>query len=125
MVPFSTSWKKSKQPRKQRKYTYNAPFHTKHRFVGAHLSPELRKKYGQRSVHLRKGDTVKILRGRFKGKTGKVDRIDLKNTKAYIQGIEIEKKDGSKARYPIHPSKLLVISLELDDKKRKLKLIKK
>lgn len=119
---FSTSWKASKQPRKQRKYRYNAPLHVRHKFMGAHLSPELRKKYGKRSIPLRKGDTVKVLRGKFKGRTGKINRVDLKNTRVYIQGIDIEKKDGSKTSYPIHPSNLLVTSLELDDKERKLKI---
>lgn len=125
MKQFSISWKRSKQPRKQRKYLYNAPLHVRQKFIGTHLSPELRKRYGRRSIPLRKGDVVKVLRGRFKGKTGKIDRVDLKNTKAYIQGIGIEKKDGSKVPYPIHPSKLLITSLELDDKKRKLKVMQK
>lgn len=125
MKQFSISWKRSKQPRKQRKYLYNAPLHVRQKFIGSHLSPELRKRYGRRSIPLRKGDVVKVLRGGFKGKTGKIDRVDLKKTKAYIQGIGIEKKDGSKVPYPIHPSKLLITSLELDDKKRKLKVMQK
>lgn len=93
--------------------------------MAAHLSPELRKKYGKRSIPLRKGDTVKVMRGKFKGKSGRIDRVDLKNTRVYIQGVEIEKKDGSKILYPIQPSKLLLTSLELDDKKRKLKVVQK
>lgn len=125
MKEFSKSWKRSKQPRKQRKYRYYAPLHVRHKFMGAHLSLELRKRYGKRSIPLRKGDTVKVLRGKFKGKTGKINRVDLKNTRVYIQGIDVEKKDGSKAPFPIHPSNLLVTSLELDDKERKSKLMKK
>ena len=125
MAEFSKSWKRSKQPRKQRKYVYNAPLHMKQKLMGAHLSPELRKKHGTRSAPLRKGDTVKILRGKFKARTGKVDRIDLKKTKAYIHGIDVQKKDGSKSPYPIHPSNLMITALELDDKKRKAKLVQK
>ena len=70
---FSGSWVKSKQPRKQRKYRYNAPLHIRQKFVGAHLSRELRKKYGKRSASLRKGDNVKIMRGQFRNKSGKVE----------------------------------------------------
>ena len=115
---FSKSWKKSKQPRKQRKYRYNAPLHIRQKFVNVHLSKELKDKYKTRNVMLRKGDKVKIERGQFKKKSGTVDRIDLKKTKVYINGIEVLKKDGTKTVYPIHPSNLIITELSLDDKKR-------
>ena len=76
---FSTSWKSSKQPRKQRKYVYNAPNHIKKKLVSTTLSKELRKNYGKRNVPIRKGDKIKVLRGQFKGKTGEVTKVDLKN----------------------------------------------
>nr|AJS11980.1 50S ribosomal protein L24P [uncultured archaeon] len=115
---FSSSWIKSKQPRKQRKYRYNAPLHIKQKFVGAHLSKELHKKYGKRSMNVRKGDSVKIMRGQFKNKTGKVEEVNLKKTLAYVSGIEIAKRDGTKARFPIHPSNLMITELNMDDKMR-------
>ena len=115
---FSNKWIKSKQPRKQRKYSYNAPLHIKGRFMAAHLSKELMKKYNRRSIKVRKGDKVTILRGQFKKKTNRIERIDLKETKVYIAGVEMVKKDGTKILYPIHPSNLIVTELNLDDKKR-------
>lgn len=118
MKKFSTKLKKSKQPRKQRRYQYNAPLHIKQKFVHAHLSKELRKKYNKRNVGLKKEDSVKILRGQFKGKTGKVDKIDLKKGKAIIIGVEIVKKDGSKVAYPITISNLIITELNVEDRKR-------
>ena len=115
---FSKTWKKSKQPRKQRKYRYNAPLNIKNKFLGCHLSKELREKYKKRNMTIRKGDSVKVLRGQFKGKTGKIDRVDIKKSKVYITGIDITKKDGTKALYPIHPSNLIINELNLEDKKR-------
>ena len=115
---FSSSWIKSKQQRKQRKYRYNAPLHIKQKFVGAHLSKELHKKYGKRSMNVRKGDSVKIMRGQFKNKTGKIEEVGLKKIRAYVSGIEFVKKDGTKSRYPIHPSNLMITELNLDDKMR-------
>jgi len=115
---FSNKWIKSKQPRKQRKYSYNAPLHIKGKFMAAHLSKELIKKYNRRSIKVRKGDKVTILRGQFRKKTNKIERIDLKETKVYIAGVEMVKKDGTKVMYPIHPSNLVVTELNLDDKKR-------
>jgi len=115
---FSSEWIRSKQPRKQRKYRYNAPLHIKGKFMAAHLSKELNKKYNRRSIKVRKGDKVTILRGQFRKKTGRIEKIDLKKTKTYIAGIEMIKKDGTKVLYPIHPSNLVVTELNLDDKKR-------
>ena len=115
---FSSSWIKSKQPRKQRKYRHNAPLHIKQKFVSVHLSKELRKKYSKRSMNLRKGDSVKVARGQFKNKTGKVGEVSVKKTSVYINGIEIVKKDGTKARYPINPSNLIITEMSMDDKMR-------
>ena len=115
---FSREWIRSKQPRKQRKYNYNAPLHIKGKFMAAHLSKDLMKKYNRRSIRLRKGDKVILLRGQFKKKKGNVERVDLKKSKVYISGVEMIKKDGTKVFYPIHPSNLVVTELNLDDKKR-------
>ena len=118
MKKFSTEWKSSKQPGKQRKFRLNAPLHIKHKFMGAHLSAALRKKHGKRAVAIRREDKVKVLRGQFKGHVGKVDRVDVKKTKVYVRGVEITKKDGTKAFYPIHPSNLMIMELNLSDKRR-------
>jgi large subunit ribosomal protein L24 len=115
---FSTKWKSSKQVRKQRKYRYNAPLHAKQKFVHAHLSKELKKKYKTRNLGLRKGDKVKVVRGQFRKHAGNVERIDLKKTKVYVSGIEVTKKDGSKTTYPIDPSNVVITELNLDDKVR-------
>lgn len=121
---FSKTWNSSVQPRKQRKYRYNAPIHVRTSFLSVNLSKPLREKYGTRNFNLRKGDKVKILRGNFKSKEGVVEQVDIKNQKVYISKIEITKKDGSKARVPQNPSNLQIIDLKLDDKKRKEKLAK-
>ena len=115
---FSSSWIKSKQPRKQRKYRHNAPLHIRQKLVSAHLSKELHKKHNKRSINLKKGDGVKISRGQFRNKTGKIEEVNLKKTVVYVSGIEVAKRDGTKTRYPIHPSNLIVTELNMDDKMR-------
>ncbi len=117
---FSTHWKNSTQRRKQRKYQYNAPLHIRQKFVNVHLSPELRKKHNTRSIQVRKDDKVKVLRGTFKGKSGKVERVDLKKSKIFITGIEIIKKEGSKVAYGISPSNLMITEISTTDKKRRI-----
>jgi large subunit ribosomal protein L24 len=115
---FSVSWKASSQPRKQRKYRENAPLHLRHKFMASHLSPELKKKHGKRAMTVRKDDRVKIMRGQFKGTSSKIERVDLKKTRVYVKGAEVTKKDGTKAFYPLHPSNLMILELNLSDKKR-------
>ncbi len=115
---ISTAWKRSKAPRKQRKYRYMAPLHLKQKLMRAHLSKELRNKYSKRSLTLRKGDKVKVAVGQFKGKMTKVEMIDLKKGKVYLEGVDLIKKDGSKTKYLVEPSNLIITELNLDDKKR-------
>lgn len=122
---WTSSWKSSKKPKKQRKYRTNAPLHIRQKMMGCHLSPELRKKYGIRAVSIRKGDKVMIMSGSFRKKTGKVDDVNLKWMKVTITGIEVAKKDGSKVKPYFHPSNLMITELELGDKRREDNLKKK
>ena len=125
MKPFSKSWKSSKNPKKQRKYMLKSPIHIKHKFAHSHLSKELRKKYHKRSLGLRKGDKVKIITGNFRKQEGRVDNINIKKTRVFVNGIETTKKDGSKKMLPLHPSNLLITELNLDDKWRQKLLERK
>ena len=116
---WSRHWIRSKQPRKQRKYLYNAPLHIRRKLFVSPLSKELREKLNRRNVVIRVGDKVKIERGDFRGKEGVVFYIDTKNYRVYVDSAFIEKKNGEKSYYPIHPSKLRVIALNLEDSKRR------
>ena len=122
MKKFSRAWKSSTQRRKQRKYQKNAPLNIKQKFMASHLSKELRKKYKRRSITVRKGYTVKIMRGQYKKQTGKIVDMSLRDTKVHVEGIQQVKRDGTKAFYPLHPSNLQIIQLTTDDKKTRMKL---
>ena len=114
----------SRQPRKQRKAYYNAPLHVRQKLVSAPLSRELREKYGVKTLPVRKGDKVRVMRGDFKGHEGKVVRVDLKRVRVYIDGVTIKKADGTPVFRPIHPSNLLIVELDLKDEWRR-KLIER
>jgi large subunit ribosomal protein L24 len=109
---------KSKQPRRQRKARYNAPLHIRHKFMNAPLSVELRKKYEKRRFPLRKGDTVRVMRGDDRGKEGKVRSVDLKREKITVDGVVIARSDVSEVPRPIHPSNVVITKLDLKDKLR-------
>lgn len=118
MKKFSKKWISSKKPNKQRKYRFNAPLHLRGDLLNVHLSKELHQKYGIRALRVRTGDKVRIMRGQFKKTEGKVEEVDVKKLKVYIAKTEHVKRDGSKARYPIQPSNLLLVELNTDDKER-------
>ncbi|MBU2496883.1 MAG: 50S ribosomal protein L24 [Nanoarchaeota archaeon] len=115
---FLKTWKSSVKPGKQRKYRANAPLHVKRKLISSHLSKEFKRKYLRRSFPLRKGDSVKILRGQFKGRRAKVASIDLKKLRVYLEGIQRPKRDGTKVNVNFDPSNLMIIEFNLEDKKR-------
>ena len=121
-LSWSRKWVRSSQKRKQRKYRHNAPLHIRHKFVSAHLSPDLRRQFGKRSLPLRKGDEVEVMVGKFKGFKGEVNRVDLNKCKVYVEGIKIKKADSSDVARALEPSNLKIMKLKLDDKKRQMAL---
>jgi large subunit ribosomal protein L24 len=115
---WSNKWVSSTQPRKQRKYRENAPLHIRRKFLSVNLSASLRERYGKRSMVVRKGDDVRVLRGGMKGKTGTVEKASISREKIYIEGIKVKKVDGSEVSKPFQPSNLQITKLNLDDKRR-------
>jgi large subunit ribosomal protein L24 len=111
--------KRVKDPRKQRKRLYNAPAHVRHKLITAPLSPELVRSKGVKSLPVRKGDTVRVVRGDHMGFEGKVNRVDLKKYRLFLEGLTREKVDGTNIFVAIHPSKVMIRNLKLDDKWRK------
>jgi len=109
----------SSQPRKQRRTLYNASLHLRRKMMTAPLSHELREKHGIKRLPVRKGDEVRILRGQYAGMEGKVNRVDLRKMRIYIDGVTRERADGTPVFVPIHPSKVEIIKLDLSDKRRK------
>ncbi len=109
---------KTKSPSKQRKRLYDAPYHSRSHAFSAHLSSELRSSHNSRTLPVRKGDTIRVLRGDYKGYEGKILRVDRQSYKIYVDGINREKADGTSIPVPIHPSKVEITRLNLDDKWR-------
>lgn len=118
MKKYSIKWRTSTRGSKQRKFKANAPSHIRHKMASAHLSKELRTKYARRSFPIRKGDTVQIQKGKFKGKKGKISEIDMRKFRVYVDGMTVTKKDGNKVNVPIVISDLMITELVLDDKMR-------
>ncbi len=111
----------TKQPRKQRKRIYDAPLHRRQKFCGARLAEDLQEEFGRRTLGVRKGDTVEVMRGDFKGHRGRVEKVNLISARLFVEGVTVPKADGSEKFYPIHPSNVMLVKLELKDEKRAAK----
>lgn len=113
---------KSKKRGKQRKYLYNAPLHVRRRHLSAHLSPELRERYNRRSIRVRKGDTVKVMRGGLKGHVGKISDVLTRKMMVSVEKATLMKADGKSIPKLIHPSNLMIMKVDDSDPRRRAKL---
>jgi large subunit ribosomal protein L24 len=100
----------SKQPRKKRKERYQAPLHKARSFLHCNVAKEIRKKVGSRTALVRRGDTVKVMRGSFKAKTGKVTEVDYKTLKVFVEGMTVQGRKSKKRSFvPFDSSNLQII----------------
>jgi large subunit ribosomal protein L24 len=112
----------TRQPRKQRTQTRNAPLHERHDQVRATLADNLREQYGQRSVRVNAGDTVEVLRGDHAGEEAEVIAVDLADEVVHVEGVTVEKADGEEVPRPLDASNLRVTDLDLEDDRRRARL---
>ncbi|MDR3291650.1 MAG: 50S ribosomal protein L24 [Methanobrevibacter sp.] len=105
----------SKQPRKQRKALYNAPLHIRRKRMGVNLSKELQEDYGRRSLPIKSGDKIQVVRGDLKNREGKVKKVDYKNYRIFIDSLTAAKTDGTDVLSSIHPSNIMIIDADMKD----------
>jgi len=101
---------------------YHATYTTKSKQLGSALSKDLHKRYGRRSVRVIEGDSIRIVRGEYKGVDGKISKISTQKNSVSIEGIKKEKTKGDKFDVYIHTSNLVVTSLNTGDKWRMARL---
>lgn len=112
------------KPSKQRNKLYNLPLHQRKKIIVAKLLEDLRKQYGIKRINIRKGDTVKVVRGDFVGREGKVVEVDTKKGRIAIEGLTRKKADGTPVYVWIHASKVMISKLDLSDPRRREKIEK-
>ncbi len=103
---------------------HSSSIRVRNKSLSSTLSKDLKEKHSFDHVTLRKGDTVKIMRGDFKGIEGKVARTYAKSGQINIEGVTREKLKGGTVPVKINASKVMVTSLNLDDKLRRKALEK-
>lgn len=102
----------SRQPRKKRKALYEASLHEGRKLIRTHLSKELRAKFGTRSLCVKKGDKVKILKGKYAGISGKVTKVDLSDGQIEVEGAVTKKQGGKESFVRIMPSSTIILETE-------------
>lgn len=98
------------------------PKHQRDKMVGAVLEDTLREQYKRKNIRVVKGDSVRVMRGEYKGVEGKVEKVNTEHATFHIEGIQREKIRGGQVKVPIPSSNVMVISLNLDDNYRSRKL---
>ena len=101
---------------------YNAPLHKKRKWISSHLAENLLLKYDRRSLPVVKGDTVKVMRGNYRGHEDKISKVNVRDQTVEIEGVTITTAKGTKIAKPIHASTLLITKLNITDKWRRQKL---
>jgi len=106
----------------ERKRFYEAKMHEKTKRMHVHLSKDLRQKLKQkkRSVLVRVGDKIKIMRGPGKGKTAKVVRVSHLKMKVYVEGITARTAKGREVMKALQPSNMLLVELEGTKERKQL-----
>lgn len=113
---------KTTDPGKQRKRQANRDLHQKKRNLQAHLAEDLLIRYDRRSLTVREDDTVEIMRGSYAGEEGTVMEVDTDRGMVAVEGVVIEKADGTKTPKWIDPSNVRIIDLDLSDRRRRDRL---
>jgi large subunit ribosomal protein L24 len=106
----------------ERKRYHTEPLHRRKGRMHAHLSKELRSrlKSKKRAISLRKGDTVKVMRGPHKGKEAKVGDVNVVRRKVFLEGVVVSNARGREVPIALEASNLLLVSLESTPERKEI-----
>ena len=88
--------------------------------MSAPLSAELRAKYNVRSMPIRKDDEVRVVRGTFKDREGKITEAYRKKFVVHIERVTREKANGTSVPVGIAASNVVIVKLKLDNDRKAL-----
>ncbi|KAL9715314.1 60S ribosomal protein L26A [Leucoagaricus gongylophorus] len=108
----------SSSRRKSRKAHFTAPSSVRRKIMSSSLTKDLRAKYNTRSLPIRKDDEVRIVRGKYKGREGKVTQVYRKKWVVHVDRVQRDKSNGASAPIGIHPSKVVITQIKLDKDRR-------
>ena len=92
--------------------------HKRQKYMHSHLSKALREELKKRNAQVRKGDTVKVMRGDHAGTEGEVEDVDIKRCTIKVAGVSNYRSDGTEVPRTIHPSNVMIVKLDMEDTER-------
>ena len=87
--------------------------------MSCHLTKTLRDQYKIRSLPIKRGDEVKILKGKAKGRNGKVTQVYRKRNVIYVDKVNREKQNGQTVFLPIRPCHCVIEKLLINKDRTK------
>ncbi|MGA8663470.1 MAG: 50S ribosomal protein L24 [Thermoplasmata archaeon] len=109
-------------PRRQRRAVYNADTFERRLRMTVPLSRELRSRFHVRSVPLRKGDTVRVMKGSFIGREERVAKMDRRSYTVTLDNVTLKTGEEKLKPLPVRTNHLLIIRLNLADAWRRKSL---
>ncbi|MFY9716325.1 MAG: 50S ribosomal protein L24 [Thermoplasmata archaeon] len=109
-------------PRRQRRALYNADTFERRKRMSVPLSRQLRTRFKTRSAPLRKGDTVRVRSGSFKGREERVAKVDRRSYSVTLDNVTLKTAGEKLKPLPITPSHLVITRLNLADPWRRRSL---
>ena len=115
---------RSSSPRRQRRALYNATTFERRRRMTVPLSRDLRKRFGRRSVPVRKGDTVRVLSGSFVGREERVAKVNRRDYSVTLDNVTLKTAEEKLKPLALRTSHLVLTRLNLADawRRRTLKV---
>ena len=108
------------QAHKVRKAFFNAKKDEKHIAMSAPLSKELQQTHGIKRLPIRRDDEVKIVRGKYPDRTGRVTAVCLRTMRIHIDQLNVENRPNGPVAIPVHPSNVVITKLKLDNYRKSL-----
>lgn len=110
----------SSSRRKARKAYFTAPSSVRRKLMSSHLSKELKEKHQVRSMPIRRGDEVVVVRGQNKSHAGKVISVYRRRFCIHIERYTKEKSNGQTVPVPVHPSNVFITKLKMTEDRKNL-----
>jgi len=98
----------SSQRRVNRRRHFNADSNKNRIIMSSKIDKNFRINYKSKTIPVRKGDEVKIMRGIQKGKMGKIVQSSRKGLFIYVSSATYKKMNGDEGYLPIHPSNVKI-----------------
>ncbi|MGB6500656.1 MAG: 50S ribosomal protein L24 [Thermoplasmata archaeon] len=102
-------------PRRQRKALYEAHTAERRRRMTVPLSRQLRTRFQTRAAPVRKGDTVRVNSGSFKGREERVARVNRRDYTVTLDNITLKTAGEKLKGLGLRPSHLVITRLNLAD----------